>query len=133
MKENYTLEEAWKYLETYYPHMNVYDTYVGKKDFMLAIDNANRRYQIQKELAMVEISFGITKKEEQIRLLEEKLDALELPTLGWKYDIPEEVEKEVKEEYRKTQKQIMELKEKVLKSLETIYIQGDILHSKKLT
>ena len=131
--KSYTLREAWQYIDKHYPVVNVYDTYILREDYTIALDNTNARYVLQKELINIEISFGITRLEEKIKLLQEKIKAITLPYFGWKYNIPEEIEKEVKEEHRRTIKQIKEIEQKIEELLDTIQVEEDILHFKKLT
>jgi len=128
-----TLNEAWDFVEQNFPVKNIYDSYVVKDDWMATMDATEERYRISKELIAIEQSFGITKLSNKIYLLQDKLTCLTLPTLGYKYNIPEEIEREIKEEYRKTRKQIEELEERIKELYDTISIEESILHSKKLT
>lgn len=128
-----TIREAWQFVDNEFPDVNVYDTYVSGHDWMKTMDNANERYRISKEIIAVERAFGITRLQDKVMLLQEKLDVLTLPLFGYKYSIPEDIEKEVKEEHRKTKKLIAETEKNIDELYDTLSIEESILHNKILT
>lgn len=128
-----TIREAWQFVDNEFPDVNVYDTYVSGHDWMKTMDNANERYRISKEIIAVERTFGITRLQDKVMLLQEKLDVLTLPLFGYKYSIPEDIEKEVKEEHRKTKKLIAETEKNIDELYDTLSIEESILHNKILT
>lgn len=122
----YTIEQAWNKLDDEYPIQNVYDTYVLGEDWEQHIADIDRRIRISRDIQNVENSVGLSDLYIDSDNLIEAISLLELPVFAYKYDIPEDITREIKLALREKRKILLEVNTKIEELRTTVFVEEDI-------